>query len=202
MRRLEIYVIRHGETEWNRHGRFQGHADSSLTETGARQVRRLARRLRRDLAGPAAIDLHSSPLMRCRQTTAVLCGDLGWDSGAVRFDDRLMERHYGGWQGLTETEVDARYPGHRDAWAADPDGYAMPDGGESYGQLKSRLAEWLGELPGTGPVIAVTHTEAAKALRGLLTGMTDAAARDFDQPQDVALRFRGGAEALIGPDSP
>jgi probable phosphoglycerate mutase len=130
-----LLVIRHGETEWNRDLRFQGHGDSPLTETGRLQAQALARRL----TGAPIDRLISSDLGRARETAGYLAATTGLD---VHTDARLRERHYGPFEGLTLAEIKAR---HAEAYARfqtdDPD-YMLP-GGESHRQHYRRNVEFL-----------------------------------------------------------
>lgn len=93
---VQIISLRHGETQWNRDGRIQGHMDSPLTLVGIGQMRAIAKTLRPHVQNLGAYQVWSSPLARTRQSISVFCEELGIDYGDVRFDDRLMERAYPG----------------------------------------------------------------------------------------------------------
>ncbi|WP_211337849.1 histidine phosphatase family protein [Blastomonas fulva] len=101
---IEIYVIRHGETEWNAQGRFQGKLDSILTNTGAKQAEAVGKRLAKlDLS----VDLFvTSPLGRTRQTATIIAGSAHLP--AAQCDDRLAEVSLGSWDGLTHIDIDAQ----------------------------------------------------------------------------------------------
>jgi broad specificity phosphatase PhoE len=105
-----ILLARHGETEWNREGRFQGHADPPLNETGCAQARALA-----DQLAATPIDaVYSSDLRRARQTAEVVAARHGVSVTTAR---GLREIDVGSWSGLTRAEIEQRFPG-----AADHDG--------------------------------------------------------------------------------
>jgi probable phosphoglycerate mutase len=107
-----LLLVRHGQSTWNAEGRWQGHADPPLSETGLRQARAAAPAL----AGFDAV--WCSDLVRARQT-AEGCGP---PEVAVDEDPGLRERDVGSWTGLTRDEIEARWPG----WIADgrrPDGW-------------------------------------------------------------------------------
>jgi probable phosphoglycerate mutase len=137
----EIAVIRHGPTEWSVARRFAGSIDLPLTEAG-----REATRAARDRIDVGRFDeVISSPLMRARETAEIL--------GAVpRIDERLRERDYGEFEGLTTAEIRERVPGWN-VWTDD-----VP-GGEPMGEFTARVDEVVAELRGreSGAVLLVTH---------------------------------------------
>ncbi len=146
--RRALTLIRHGLTDWNVAGRFQGQTDRPLSEEGRRQARRLARRTPR--FGP--IDLVvASPLSRARETA-----ELAFPGRRIETDPRLMELDFGVFEGAT-AEENLRRP-EWTAWYADPYTTAAP-GGESYRQLRDRAVGWFEALPrDMSHVVAVTHS--------------------------------------------
>src|SRR5262245_1330412 len=118
-----IILIRPGETDWNRQGRWQGWVATPLNEHGRRQAQALGRFVRN--IGMAA--LYSSDLRRARETAELLAERLGF---VPMYDARLRERNIGAWQGLTPDEMRAWYPDEYDQLLADVDEYRIP-GGES-----------------------------------------------------------------------
>jgi broad specificity phosphatase PhoE len=110
-----IYLVRHGETTWNRIGRQQGHDDSPLTENGIEQARAAGKTLRREVPDIGSVCLETSPLGRARHTALIIADELGFASEKILVTRLLIEHHLGHWQGLTQAEIDARYPG---AWQA------------------------------------------------------------------------------------
>ncbi len=99
----EILLARHGETDWNREGRFQGHADPPLNEAGRAQARALAERL-------AEVELdaiYSSDLRRARETAEIVAAAKGL---TVTTDPGLREVDVGSWSGLTRGEIADRFP--------------------------------------------------------------------------------------------
>src|SRR2546428_7625300 len=111
-----IYLVRHGETPWNRVGRQQGHLDSPLTPKGIEQARAAGRALRRALPDVHTVGIETSPLGRARQTATILRDELGLEESALVVAPLLIEANFGVWQGLTHAEIDAQYPGARRAW--------------------------------------------------------------------------------------
>ncbi len=147
-----LMLVRHGETEWNRDMRFQGHGDSRLTTKGRAQTEALGKRL-------AAIPfdrLISSDLGRARATAAIIAGHTGH---TVETDPRLRERHYGVLEGLNIKEIRRD---HGDVYeqliTEDPD-FTIPQG-ESHRQHYQAcidfLEEWRIAQPGLSAAI-VSH---------------------------------------------
>jgi probable phosphoglycerate mutase len=96
-----ILLARHGETDWNRDLRFQGHADVPLNDAGRAQARELARSLAAEPIGA----VYSSDLLRARETAEIVAASLGL---RVEVDERLREIDVGSWQGSTRAELDGR----------------------------------------------------------------------------------------------
>ncbi len=135
-----LYLVRHGNTAWNRAGRMQGWADPGLDALGKRQALALAKRLYSE----SFEAFYSSPLARARETAeAVAAGH----NMQVVYDDRLRERHLGEWTGLTFEEARARNP----AEAVDDWRIPGPPGGESQAQLMARVAGALDEIAARHP---------------------------------------------------
>ena len=147
MRRV-VTLIRHGLTDWNVSGRFQGQTDRPLSEDGRRQARRLARRMARNAAADHIV---ASPLGRAVETAR-----LAFPDREASTDARLMELDFGIFEGGT-LEENRRRP-EWEAWIRDPFATAAPDG-ESYAQLRERAVDWFDGLPrDAGHVIAVSHS--------------------------------------------
>lgn len=133
-----LIAIRHGETEWNSQGRFQGHLNSVLSAEGLVQAERLGERL----AAEGFDLLLSSDLGRALQTANAVAGHSGHQ---VVVEPRLRERRMGIFQGLTPAEAQARYPEEYARFRGhDPD-YVIPDG-ESVRQLFERSVACFTEL--------------------------------------------------------
>jgi broad specificity phosphatase PhoE len=144
-----IFLVRHGETDFNVAQRLQGRYETSLNARGRQQAGACAGILR-DLFGRdgrAADDYAyvSSPLLRARETMELVRAALGVDPPAYALDDRLQEISYGDWEGLTLSEVAARDPQvlalrERDKWDF------VPAGGESYSNVARRVADWYASI--------------------------------------------------------
>jgi len=124
-----ILFIRHGQTDWNLAGRWQGHTDIPLNDSGWNQAQALARRL---LAWPIKA-VYSSDLQRAAQTASVLCETLGLEP---ILDPALRERNGGDFEGLTFSEIQNQ---HLQAWQRMRETGAAPPGGESSLEVAQRI---------------------------------------------------------------
>jgi broad specificity phosphatase PhoE len=145
-----VYVVRHGETEWNREGRYQGRRESALTPLGERQAAALAEALHAD----GITRVLSSPLSRCRRTAAPVAQALGIE---IEIDDRLVEIAHGTWEGRLRQDVELDDPERMRQWRAAPDAVVF-DRGESLAQVDRRWRGFAEEIDGNdGDVVVVTH---------------------------------------------
>jgi broad specificity phosphatase PhoE len=97
---VTLYVIRHGETDWNKVQRYQGQTDIPLNDTGRAQAARNGRVLRDVLGARAvALDFISSPLVRASETMEIVRTNMGLSARPFPTDDRLKEQNFGHWEG-------------------------------------------------------------------------------------------------------
>lgn len=151
-----ILVLRHGESEWNVHQRWQGRADIALTPAGERQARDAAARL-----GAFGV-IASSHLRRASGTASIIAELHG--TGPVLVDERLQEVHVGPWEGLTRDEIEGRFPGYLAAWR-------KPDGFESDADVAARASGALLDLAARspdGPALAISHSGVIRTMRVVL----------------------------------
>jgi len=183
-----IFLVRHGETEWNLAHRYQGWSDSPLTAAGIAQAEAIGRHLR---TMPEATDaaIVASPLGRARRTAEIIQAALS-SRAPIAFDERLREISIGGWDGLYRDEIEALVPGVFDGDGHHEWYFRTPDG-ETYGDFAGRIAAWLGTV-GDGPVIAVAHGVVTRVLRGLYAGLPRMTALTLPVPQDRLYRLAGG----------
>ena len=139
---IEIYLVRHGETEWHAQGRYEGKLDSPLTRRGRKQARDVGRFLSLILKGRGNIALHISPLGRARETAESI-GDFIEATSIV--EPRIGEVSIGAWDGLTHTDMHAGWPGRLKGCSAYDWFFRAPDG-ESYKDALGRVSTWLKEL--------------------------------------------------------
>jgi uncharacterized phosphatase len=144
-----ILLARHGETDWNREGRFQGHADPPLNRTGRAQAVDLSVAL---MAEELAA-VYSSPLQRALETAEVIAASHGLEPVPV---DGLREVDVGSWSGLTRAEIDERFPGHE------------RHDGETREAHSARVVAALEQIAHTHPgerILVVSHGGSLGALR-------------------------------------
>lgn len=190
-----IYLLRHGETEWNVQRRLQGQLDSPLTERGLAQADAMGQALRR-LLGDEAADFRmvSSPLGRARRTAERVAEGIGHDPAAITQEPRLMEHAFGVWQGELEADLSRRFPEAWRAREADKWNYEVP-GGESYALVAARLGVWLAEQPSDARLVVVSHGLAGRILRGLYGRAAPAEIFAMTEPQDAIFRLSHGVVA-------
>lgn len=141
MTSTRLALIRHGQTAWNREGRYQGQADPPLNARGVAQAVALAERL---AATPdfAPVGVYASPLRRAWQTAEILARRLGiplWP------EPRLMEIHLGSWQGVLASEIARRWPEAFARWERDP-WTVRPPGGETLAEVQQRVNAALDDI--------------------------------------------------------
>lgn len=148
----ELILIRHGETDWNRELRFQGHIDVPLNDMGHEQARRLGLRL----ADEPIDHLVSSDLMRAQQTAAPAAQLLGLE---IVTTVALREQNFGVVEGMRADEIQSLHPRAWEDWLKFREDHAMPEG-ESPRQFHSRIMQALGniaEVHSGQRVLVVTH---------------------------------------------
>ncbi len=182
---MTIFLVRHGETEWNRARRYQGWSDSPLTARGIGQAEAIGRCLApiSEAAGAAIV---ASPLGRACRTAEIIAKCLG-RSGPPLLDDRLREISLGSWDGLDRREIRRRM-GPR---FAEYEWYFQTPEGESWEVFAARIAGWLADQR-DGPAIVVCHGVVTRVLRGIYAGLPRAAALRLPVPQDRIFRLAGG----------
>jgi broad specificity phosphatase PhoE len=152
-----ILLARHGESDWNRVGRWQGHADRPLTDLGREQARVLAARL-----GEIDLDaIYSSDLERARDTAEIVAATKGLAVTAV---PELREVDVGSWSGLTRAEAEQRFPEGFARWQAGLEGWTD---GETYDQLGDRVVRAVRRIGGDHPagrVLVVAHGGSIRAV--------------------------------------
>jgi len=184
-----IYLIRHGETTWNRIGRLQGQADSPLTHRGTKQAEAVGHALRAELAGQT-FQFWASPITRTRQTAAIISDVIEHDYETITFDDRLKEITLGdrdGYAGWRELARD--FPEEAEIRRKNPWNFRHPNG-ESSQMVQDRVRPLLDEWKAAGGIhVAVSHGVAIKILRGLQLNLTEAETFALDRPQEAFHRL-------------
>ncbi len=164
----ELWLVRHGETDWNRHGLYQGQTDIPLNAAGLAQAHAAAERLA--LSGRRFAALYSSPLARARQTAEAAAARLGL---SVLLDERLVEIHQGAWQGKNYAQVVAEFGGLLRAAEASPLDARAP-GGESTAEVAARMSAAAADIARAHPgeaVLVFSHGFALAVLACLARGI-------------------------------
>jgi probable phosphoglycerate mutase len=191
---VTIFLIRHGETEWNRERRHQGRLDSPLTECGIIQAQAIGRRLATLSEAPAA-PIVASPQGRARRTAEIIREEVG-GADAPRIDERLREHSVGAWDGLTYDEIETLLPGVFNGQGHHEWYFRAPDS-ESYAAFAGRVGEWLSEQDEAPAIIVVAHGLVSRVLRGLYANLPRAVALTLPVPQNKIFRLSGGTIAEI-----
>jgi probable phosphoglycerate mutase len=192
-----IYVIRHGQTDWNAESRLQGQKDIPLNDTGRQQATGNGLALGAILGADAAqFDFVASPLGRTRETMERLRRAMGLDPTAYRTDDRLKEVSFGDWEGFTLPELKRSVPERiaerrKVKWDFIPPG----NDAESYEILSWRIAAWLKDV--SKPTVCVSHGGVIRALFKLFGEMDEDEAASAAIPQDRLLRIAGNSIGWI-----
>ncbi|MBM4763268.1 histidine phosphatase family protein [Bacillus sp. B15-48] len=156
---LNVYVIRHGETEWNVQKRMQGRLDSALTEKGRENAILLGERLK----NTQFKRIFSSPSPRAMATAKIVRDER---KIPIEEDDKLLEIDLGEWQGKTEAEIKALFPAEFHSYFHKPEKFINLVG-EVFVDVQKRVSEFLNDLEDTTPegnVLVVTHGVVVKTL--------------------------------------
>ncbi|MFM2078676.1 MAG: hypothetical protein RJA49_2566 [Actinomycetota bacterium] len=171
-----ILALRHGESEWNAVGRWQGQEDPPLTESGLLQAVAAAEVL-------GTFDaVWASTLQRAAHTAAIIAEHIG--VGPVQLHPGLMEASFGPWQGLTVAEIERDWPGYLAE-------HRRPDGAEPPEQVVDRALAAFRDIAGTtagGEVLVVTHA-----------GLIRTVCRALGQ-HDIRFPNLGGTWLIVHPD--
>ncbi|MDG2428840.1 MAG: histidine phosphatase family protein [Acidimicrobiales bacterium] len=146
---INFLVVRHGQSEWNAAGRWQGRANPPLTTEGRRQAAAAARSL-------GSFDaVVASPLLRAAETATIIAEHLG--IGPVLVEPALVERDAGEWQGLTRSQIETDWPGYLESGK-------RPPGYESDEMMLNRVSEAIdqmvdraGAMGANGEILVVAH---------------------------------------------
>ena len=153
-----LVLIRHGQTNWNEEGRFQGRLDVPMNALGRRQ----AFAVKSHLAGIPFDHAYSSPLHRASETARVITREV-----PIFKDPRLSEIHHGCWQGRTQREIALRWPNQWEQWREQP--CFTPPGGEPPDLVQRRVEGFLCSMRGTN-ILCVSHGVIIQMFLSVLLG--------------------------------
>jgi glucosyl-3-phosphoglycerate phosphatase len=191
----ELLLLRHGQTEWNREGRFQGARDSRLTELGRAQAAGMGAVLRDLVIAPGTHAALTSPQGRARETAQIALDRSGIQAGE---DARLVEIGMGAWTGLTRGEIDERWPGVPGEGLLEF--YARCPGGEPLEEVAERAGRVLSGLD--RPTVIVTHGITLRVLCALALGLGPKEGGHLDTRQGCVHRIVAGRLEVLAPVLP
>ncbi|WP_213881546.1 histidine phosphatase family protein [Pseudomonas sp. dw_358] len=184
-----LYLVRHGETDYNAQNRLQGRRDIPLNATGRRQAAESGLCLHTFLARPDSLDFIASPLGRACETMEIIRIRLGLAAADYRTDQRLMEIAFGEWEGMTWDDIAQAQPTRYEARATDPVHF-IPTGGENYPMVFERLGALLSSLE--CDTLLVAHAGILRSALALLAGVEREWVPLIEIPQDQVLVLRDG----------
>ncbi len=194
----ELYFIRHGETDWNAEGRYQGSKDIPLNDIGRGQAdlngKLLVQILERAGRSPTDFSWHASPLGRTRETMQRVRSAFAVPLPEVAFDQRLVEVSFGIYEGRLHTELSSgemAIAGERDASFWD----FRPPSGESYEDVAQRVRSFAADTL-SGPAIIVAHGGILRILRRLIEDFPAERAVNWFPPQDSVVHFIDGKSVV------
>lgn len=148
----ELYLLRHGKTEWNKNSIIQGQTDTKLNENGLKAASRAV-----DLFKEIELDfIYSSDLKRARKTAQFIAQDKNL---AIRESSKIREIAFGDWEGLKYSQIKDKFPQRAVAWEEDPL-QNSPNGGENLLDLKKRVDNFFQEILSKhqgGKILVVSH---------------------------------------------
>ncbi|MEM1397727.1 MAG: histidine phosphatase family protein [Pseudomonadota bacterium] len=185
---VPLYLIRHGQTDWNREQRFQGRTDIPLNALGKRQARQNGVNLGKLKSDWTDWDFVSSPLGRTRETIELLRAAMGLDADDYELNDALIEVTFGDWERHTATELKAKFPDEFEQREHDKWNFTPPNG-ESYDLAAKRVRFALGSFD--KPTVVVTHGGVIRAARYFIEELDGNLAASTPIPQDQIYHFNG-----------
>ena len=167
-----VYIVRHGQTQWNAEFRLQGQADTDLNALGREQATRNGQRLAELVDNPEDFDFVASPMRRTRETMErIRAGDEARSATPTAPIRGWSRCNFGDWQGFTFAELEARMPGlGQGARACDKWNFQPPgEGAESYQMLLERVKPWFDALD--RQTVCVTHGGVMRTLFRMVEGV-------------------------------
>ena len=188
---MNIYLVRHGETEWNKEGVFRGRNDIPLNDRGRRQAERAGA----FFSGTCIDAVYASPLSRARET-ALPIGEA--TARPVTCLDGLNDMCFGPWEGLSLEEVGQAYGEDLEVWRTRPQRLRL-EGAETLSQVRRRIIGALRQIPaGTGDIVLVTHRVICKVAMLHLLGLENGRFWQFKcDPASITLIDTGSLPATL-----
>lgn len=164
---MNLYIIRHGQTEWNVQRRLQGWNNSNLTEEGIKNAEKLSKKLK-----DVDFDyIYSSPQQRAVDTAKIIRGARNTD--IIKLDE-LKEIGFGTWEGMAIDEINKIYGEEFDTYLNRPHLYNPIDGGESFNDIFKRVEDALNTIMSNGgkDILIVSHGVTIKVLTAIIKNIT------------------------------
>lgn len=193
----KIFVIRHGQTQYNFERRLQGQCDSALTEMGMNQALTVGTTLGEHLAG-RDYKVYASTLGRAVHTAQIICEAIGHSTDQLIEDPRLQEFGLGQWEQRFIGDLEEEFPGVLEG----RDWILKAPESEGFEAVKSRLLSWLSDVPKSQDLVVVSHGLTGKLLRGILTDMSYEEIWHQDLPQDAFFVIQNGVMERVNCPAP
>ncbi len=180
-----LYIVRHGQTAWNKEEVFRGTKDIPLNDVGQKEAAALGDYLK----GISFDAIYTSPLSRAIQTAEAVARSVGL---APKVDDSLIDLNFGSWQGVSHEEVRKNFPDLYRAWKSAPDQVKFPEG-ESLADVLNRVEALLKRLLKEHPNQTVglfSHRVVCKVLLCRLLGLDLSRFWNIQQSTACLNRFR------------
>jgi broad specificity phosphatase PhoE len=188
---VELILVRHGETNWNREGRVQGFSDIDLSDVGVQQARQLALSLK----DAPILSIYSSPLIRAQSTARIINE---YHHAPLYSEPGLMEMDQGDFEGLTFQELMACEKGFLQKWMSDPASVQMPNG-ESFIELQGRAWKVIeGIVAKSGSALVVSHNFTIAAILCKIKNVSLSQFRKVcvDTASRTIIRFENGEASI------
>jgi len=191
-----IILLRHGETQWNVEGRYQGELNSPLTKKGKQQAKENGLKVKEYLLALDSFRFLSSPLGRAKETTFIIANILNIDNDKIEFLEEIKEFNYGKFEGKTKEFCQRVYREEYEARESNKWSYVI-EGGESYVMVTERLKKWLKTLKSDEVVLMVAHEMINRALRGIYCELKNEKMLTLRQPNDRVIKLENRVESII-----
>ena len=188
VQKRRLFLLRHGETDWNVAKRLQGRHAIPLNDRGRLQARRHGAVLKVLVPEPDEWRFVSSPLGRARETIEIVRIEMGLPAKGYELSDEIVELGYGAWEGKSWDELRVETPALIEERFANPWNTVAPGGGEHHEEMQARVVAWYEALPPF--TIAVTHSGPTRIIRGHVGGLKPDEIAVQKSPQDLLLDVR------------
>ena len=188
---MELILIRHGETIWNRERRVQGFSDIDLNDTGLKQAEQLALSLK----DHQIRSIHSSPLIRAMRTARIVNQ---YHNAPIHLEPDLMEMNQGDFEGLSFLDLMIREKDFLEKWISDPASVRMPSG-ETFTELQDRAwkaIEAISRKHDAALVVSHSFTIAAILCKIKNIGLSDFRSVHVDTASKTIVRFLKGSASI------